>query len=505
MSATIAGTETPAAEVAQTFPRLLPFHITVSAALLTGFISEYGAPGSIIAVPLGALLLWLLLHGKRQGARLWRTGMAPAAITSWVAVAIQPSLLALSLHFLCLFSLALTGKGVKLRHAADATAATSIVTSLARTPIALLQDIGLLKINRPSEMRGIANLVLPVFAFGAFATLLMIANPLMEQFVLLRIDHMFEGWMWPATFLTLILVTSINAAGPSRWTPDWERELPASHWHFLLLNPASLKLTLLLLNALFAVQNLLDFNYVWLQGELPSGMTHAEYVHRGSYTLIATAILAALLIVFALRRGSETEASPLVCKLVYLWLAQNVFLVASSAARTLAYVEDYGMSMWRLSGLIWMGVVVAGLGLVALRVVSLRGNEWLTNANLAVCLSVLLGCSLVDLRWVVAEWNAISAIEGSSQALDEVYLRSLGPSAVPALIRLQAAGGDVLPCPVPNASGPFSVTPWPDIRIPLRMQQSRWQTFSLLDAHYENLLDAQLAACALPHPLRLER
>ena len=68
-------------------------------------------------------------------------------------------------------------------------------------------------------------------------------------------------------------------------------------------------------------------------------MNYAEYVHRGSYTLIATAILAGMLVIFALQPGSRSEASVPVRWLVYLWTAQNVFLVASSAKRTLSYID----------------------------------------------------------------------------------------------------------------------------------------------------------------------
>ena len=46
--------------------------------------------------------------------------------------------------------------------------------------------------------------------------------------------------------------------------------------------------SLILFNALFALQTVLDLTYLWGGASLPDGMSHAEYAHRGAYPLIAT-------------------------------------------------------------------------------------------------------------------------------------------------------------------------------------------------------------------------
>ncbi len=87
---------------------------------------------------------------------------------------------------------------------------------------------------------------------------------------------------------------------------------------------------LILFNFLFLLQNLLDIKYLWGGSALPSGMTYASYAHRGAYPLIATALLAAVftLICFS---GNKSHPSWRPAKLlVYLWLAQNIFLVGSA-------------------------------------------------------------------------------------------------------------------------------------------------------------------------------
>lgn len=69
-------------------------------------------------------------------------------------------------------------------------------------------------------------------------------------------------------------------------------------------------ISLALFNALFAVQNLLDVAFLWSGGSLPAGMTQTEYVHRGAYPLIVTALIAGVMALAMLRPGSASERHP---------------------------------------------------------------------------------------------------------------------------------------------------------------------------------------------------
>ncbi len=437
----------------------LPLKATAITAVAIGIMSEFGMPGSILALPTGTILLALVIRCARKDVSVWRPGLGPAALASWLAVLIAPGLLTLSMHWLCLFGLALCAGGHRLRHVAETTVLSALLNSVRATPMGVVRDfhvreqVQLLARKNPG-LFALNNLVLPLVTLVLFTTLLVSANPMMKALLQGRFDRILSGWSFPSALLAFVLLMAVGTARPLKRALQWDKDLPESHWRSVLLNPTSLFSTLVLLNILFAVANIFDFRYVWLAGKLPQALTHAEYVHRGSYTLIATAILAALLIVFGLRPGSSTEASPGLRKLVYFWIFQNVFLVASSAQRTLAYVEDYGMTMWRLCGLVWMAIVAMGLVLVAIRIMRRRGNQWLTNANLAVCLFTLLTCGLADLRWVVAEWNATAAIERRGAPLDRAYMQELGPSAIPALIRLNKAGFQVNLACEPNPIRP---------------------------------------------------
>jgi hypothetical protein len=173
---------------------------------------------------------------------------------------------------------------------------------------------------------------------------------------------------------------------------------------------------------------------------LPEGVTLAQYAHRGAYPLIATALLAALFVLVTLRPGSPMAASGTVRRFVYLWIAQNVLLVASTMLRTLDYVEAYSLTRLRIAALAWMVLVAIGLLLICYRIWQRRSDRWLINANFAAAAVVLGTCAFVDLGAVAAQWNVRHTREvgGTGAVLDVTYLDRLGASALLPLIELES-------------------------------------------------------------------
>ena len=200
---------------------------------------------------------------------------------------------------------------------------------------------------------------------------------------------------------------------------------------------------LILFNLLFLLQNLLDVKYLWSGSALPSGMTYASYAHRGAYPLIATAIMAAVFVLICFSGNKTAPAWRPARLLVYIWLAQNVFLVGSAIFRLMMYVNIYRLTLLRVSALIWMGLVAAGLILILLKIITSRNNRWLIHANVLVLFAVLTGCCYVDFRGYIAEYNIRHSLEVAAandkagrMPLDIDYCLELGPKALPALARL---------------------------------------------------------------------
>ena len=306
-----------------------------------------------------------------------------------------------------------------------------------------LLDLGKLRRvprNGRSVRASVPVLALPLIGGGIFLALFARANPLIgNALAALAFPTPNEKTIQRLFLWTVLFVVAWSTLRPRR--PRWltlagptadPKALPG-------VSVASVTLSLIVFNALFALQNALDLAFLWSGAGLPDGVTMAQYVHQGAYPLIATALLAGLFVLVVLRPGSATSDAPLIRRLVTLWVAQNIFLVASSMLRTLDYIDAYSLTRLRIAALAWMGLVAVGLMLILWRMLRAKSASWLINANAATAGIVLTACTIVDLGSVAATWNVHHAREvgGRGAALDLCYLERLGPSALIALVELE--------------------------------------------------------------------
>ena len=287
--------------------------------------------------------------------------------------------------------------------------------------------------KKPTLRSLAAILGLPLVGTAIFTALFASANPVIAD-LLGRIQL-----PPPTEILEWIAVTLL--VWPELRPHPIVTRLRIPHPHIPLPGPslASVLTALALFNALFALENGLDIAFLWSGTALPEGMTMTEYVHRGAYPLIATALLAGLFALTMLRPGTATAANPLARRLVALWVAQNVFLVASSALRTIRYIEEYELTAWRIAALAWMALVAIGLVLICGRIWFARSARWLINANALAAALVLIPCCFLDLDASAARWNVRHAAEvgGRGQKIDLCYLSNMGAPALLPLIELE--------------------------------------------------------------------
>ncbi len=291
-----------------------------------------------------------------------------------------------------------------------------------------------------SLRRSLPVLVLPLLGSAIFVGLFAQANPVIEQtLAALSLPELNERTLARIVLwgLLLLLVWGVLRARPPR------RLFATIEGTGDLVLPGvsldSIRLSLITFNALFALQNALDAAYLSGLVRLPVGISLADYAHRGAYPLVVTALLAALFVLVTLRPGSSTAAAPPVRRLVTLWIAQNLLLVASAGFRTWDYVEAYSLTVLRLSALLWMALVAVGLVLVLWRMLAEKSASWLINANLAAAGLLLTAVCFVDLGAVSASWNVCHAreIDGHGAVLDLCYLNDLRGSALLSLIELE--------------------------------------------------------------------
>lgn len=297
--------------------------------------------------------------------------------------------------------------------------------------------------DRASIWTVLAVLALPVVGGGVFLALFANANPLIsDAFRAIRFPSLWIAATHLAFWVAALLVIWPNFR-PRNTVIMRRSRVPGSAPSAPDLPLATLTLSLLTFNVIFAVQNGLDLAFLWSGAALPSGVTLADYAHHGAYLLIATALLAGAFVLVASRPGGLGSQSTTVRRLLVAWIAQNLLLVASSALRTLDYIDAYSLTRLRIAALAWMAVVGTGLVLIGWRMLSGRSARWLINANAVTAGVVLTASSIVDYGAVSAAWNIRHARTAAD--LDLCYIHSLGSSSLLPLIELERrAQGPIL-------------------------------------------------------------
>lgn len=419
-----------------------------------------------IALPLfcGLIVVALVATAARGAAQVRRVALVFAALLPMVE-AISPLSMAVALFGLAAFALSLSGR---LR-AGLAGMAGQVGALLLGAPLRLPRDMmrarkAAKRVRLGARSGTIAVWTLSVALGAVFLALFGAANPIIDRWlalldVWLLLDLLSIGrivfWLVVAALVWALLRPRLPRL--PRWlrrrttgvgTTDGKtmvthqsagdtgaEDAGAPTLRDVIFSEGAVLRALVVFNALFAVQTVLDASYLWGGVALPEGLTYAGYAHRGAYPLIVTALLAAGFVLVTLRPGSALSANRLVRALVYVWIAQNVVLVVSSILRLDLYVGIYSLTYWRVAAFIWMGLVGAGLVLIMARIALHRSNEWLLGANLATLSAMLYACCFVNFATIIANYNVMHnrEITGEGYSLDQEYLRSLGPAAIPAM------------------------------------------------------------------------
>lgn len=303
---------------------------------------------------------------------------------------------------------------------------------------------------RGNSLRAIGMWAIPVILTAGFVGLFSLANPLIEawlnslsQLITETVKHLDQilnpprvGLWAVAGVITYALLR--GKAARRRWPAPGAIEF---HSHRLVAEPGLgiVLRCLILFNLVFAAQMMMDGVYLFGHRGLPAGITYPQYAHRGSYPLIATALLAAVFVLVTFRRGSATERSGLARGLVYLWIAQNILLTISAAQRLHLYVAVNLLTRLRLAAAIWMFLVATGLLWIIVKIVRQRSGAWLIGINTATAGVVLYACCFFNFAGFIADYDVrhsreIAGPGGARFGLD--YFQALGPEALPSLSRL---------------------------------------------------------------------
>jgi hypothetical protein len=251
----------------------------------------------------------------------------------------------------------------------------------------------------------VRNWAFPIGGASLILSLLMMANPVLEQVLTNLFDVELDlqqlisrilFWMGMAFVLWPLLVVGAERLqrpfGP----------IKARRVFGFGLNATSVSNALWMFNGLLLMQLVMDGGFA-ISGELPYGMSYARYAHRGAYPLVATALLAGC---FALAARPFLDEGRWLKPLMIVWLGLNALLTVSSMYRLGIYVEAYGLTYLRIRAGIWMVLVALWLGLIAWQILKTKANGWLVFRSFAMGVGTLyVGC-FVNFAEVIAQYNS---------------------------------------------------------------------------------------------------
>ena len=335
--------------------------------------------------------------------------------------------------------------------------------------------------------------LIPVLICGLFLVLFALANPLVANWIddLVQIIlNPLQNFEWPPLrriFLWIIIFCYTWAM--LRYRPGLMSAATAVHSGSKkvaeLATLDTIIRSLILLNVLFALMNLLDLRYLWYGAALPDGMNYAEYAQRGAYPLVLSALLAAFFVLITFRVGGAAEKSRVAVILVGLWVAQNILLTVSAGWRLGIYIDVYSLTRLRMAAAIWMGLVATGLLWISLRILLHKSNAWLVNRNAAMLGVVLFICAFINFDGYIARYNVerCEELTGKGAPLDWRYLKLLGVEALPALQTIET------PAALPREFLRERRTLEKDLKRKLSSNLEHWQSWTVLRYRLSRLSD----------------
>lgn len=165
------------------------------------------------------------------------------------------------------------------------------------------------------------------------------------------------------------------------------------------------------LNILLLIVNIIDINWVWFGFEW-SGDYLKQFVHEGTYLLILSILISALIVLFYFRKNLNFFKNNIWLKrLAFLWIAQNIILSVSVAIRNFWYIEYFNLAYKRIGVFIFLIITIYGLYSVFVKVRNKKSFNFLLRNNAFAGIVVLSVASFINWDNFIARYNFSRAEE----------------------------------------------------------------------------------------------
>ena len=256
---------------------------------------------------------------------------------------------------------------------------------------------------------------------------------------LTSLDLSFEHLVFYGLLATVSLVV-IRPSNAGKSPRLWTRSIPK----LLVINPSiawwrSISI-LVVLNALFFVVNTIDALFLWTHVKLPDRVSYSHFVHDGVNSLIGAVLLSAAVLSAIFQQSESVSRSRALKRLSYLWIAQNIILIAGVMLRLYRYIEAYLLTPQRFYALSFVLLVAAGFVLLAVHIARNKNLNWLILANALATLVLFFVMQFLNVAGWVAQYNVTHWERDPSKPLDRGLLQGMGSPAWYAIDRVAVSG-----------------------------------------------------------------
>ena len=190
-------------------------------------------------------------------------------------------------------------------------------------------------------------------------------------------------------------------------------------------------ISLVLLNLLLLVINIIDVRYIWFGFEYKADLDLYKLIHEGTDLLIISILLAiAVLMIFFQGNLNFYNRNKWLKYGAYLWIVQNVVLVISVLLRDYYYINQTGLAYKRIGVLFYLALVLVGLITVFWKIYTKKTAYYLFRVNAWAVIILLVASTTINWDEFIASYN----IKRKDKILMPVdYMLTLSNKALPVI------------------------------------------------------------------------
>ena len=242
-------------------------------------------------------------------------------------------------------------------------------------------------------------------------------------------------------------------------------------------------ITLILVNILFIIYNLLDFSYLWLNVKLPYHITYSQYSHQGVYWLTAALALSTLIIgIIFSGKNNFLKNSEILRIASYIWTFLNFIIALGALRRMQLYINWNGLISLRITGIFGVLLVISGLILMLYKVMNKKNLVWLLRRDAQVLfLGIFIGC-ITPMDYISAEYNVNQILSGNIRPVSWLYNQQITSESIKPVFKLLQSNDKT----IKDGVSAFLLRRSDELNV----KKISWKKFQLSDKISKNFLKA---------------